>query len=81
MNKILFFAQLRERLECDNVLIDVSGLSVSELREFLAQKNEHWKTWILDKDVLVAINQTLAAGDSRIESGDEIAMFPPVTGG
>ncbi|MCG7533470.1 molybdopterin converting factor subunit 1 [Pseudoalteromonas sp. OOF1S-7] len=81
MNKILFFAQLRERLECDELDLDVAGLSVGELRQQLAQKNKRWQKWLLDKDVLVAVNQALVAADSRIGEGDEVAMFPPVTGG
>ncbi|WP_105169742.1 MoaD/ThiS family protein [Pseudoalteromonas sp. T1lg23B] len=81
MNKILFFAQLRERLQCDEVTLDAAGLQVSELRQQLAQRNERWRKWILEKDVLVAVNQSLAPAEFYIGSGDEIAMFPPVTGG
>lgn len=81
MNKILFFAQLRERLECDELQLDVAGLNVAQLRQKLAETNDKWKKWIVDKDVLVAINQTLSSEQCCIASGDEIALFPPVTGG
>lgn len=81
MNKILFFAQLRERLDCAELSIDAAGLTVLELREKLANTSECWQLWVLDKDVLVAVNQSLALSTQKIAAGDEIAMFPPVTGG
>jgi molybdopterin synthase sulfur carrier subunit len=81
MNKVLFFAQLRERLDCAEITVNATGLTVFELREKLAQSNERWHKWLLDKDVLVAVNQSLATANSKIGEGDEIAMFPPVTGG
>ena len=59
MNKVLFFAQLRERLGCDTIQLDAQGMSVRELRQVLAKRDERWRTWLLDKDVLVAVNQTL----------------------
>ncbi|WOC26816.1 molybdopterin synthase sulfur carrier subunit [Pseudoalteromonas sp. N1230-9] len=81
MNKVLFFAQLRERLGCDTVQLDAQGMSVRELRQVLAKRDERWRTWLLDKDVLVAVNQTLVDENAALSTGDEIAMFPPVTGG
>lgn len=81
MNKVLFFAQLRERLGCDTLVVDATGLSVQALKQQLAQKSPQWHDWLLDKDVLVAVNQELADEQTRIGLHDEIAMFPPVTGG
>ena len=81
MNKVLFFAQLRERLGCDTVQLDAQGMSVRELRQVLAKRDERWRTWLLDKDVLVAVNQTLVDDNTALSTGDEVAMFPPVTGG
>ncbi len=81
MNKVLFFAQLRERLGCDTIQLDAQGMSVRELRQVLAKRDERWRTWLLDKDVLVAVNQTLVDDNAALSTGDEVAMFPPVTGG
>jgi molybdopterin synthase sulfur carrier subunit len=81
MNKVLFFAQLRERLGCDTVQLDAQGMSVRELRQVLAKRDERWRAWLLDKDVLVAVNQTLVDENAALSTGDEVAMFPPVTGG
>ncbi len=81
MNKVLFFAQLRERLGCDTINVEAGGLTVQALKELLAERDEHWSEWLLAKEVLVAVNQVLANGQTCIEAGDEVAMFPPVTGG
>ncbi|AXV66315.1 MULTISPECIES: molybdopterin converting factor subunit 1 [Pseudoalteromonas] len=81
MNKVLFFAQLRERLGCDSVQLDAQGMSVRQLRQTLAERDERWHTWLLDKDVLVAVNQILVDDNAAVGTGDEVAMFPPVTGG
>lgn len=81
MNKILFFAQLRERLACDQLEIDAAGLNVGQLKQALVEQQPSWQEWLLERDLLVAINQTLVKVDTCIESGDEVALFPPVTGG
>ncbi|MCP4586426.1 molybdopterin converting factor subunit 1 [Pseudoalteromonas sp.] len=81
MNKVLFFAQLRERLGCDSVQVDAQGMSVRQLRQTLAERDGRWHTWLLDKDVLVAVNQILVDDNAALGIGDEVAMFPPVTGG
>ncbi len=81
MNKILFFAQLRERLQCDHLTLDASGQTVEQLKQQLAEQHPHWQEWLLERDVLIALNQTLVPAETMIGQGDEIAMFPPVTGG
>jgi len=35
----------------------------------------------LDETTLVAINKTYADSESLVEDGDEVAFFPPITGG
>jgi molybdopterin synthase sulfur carrier subunit len=48
----------------------------------LAQRGETWANLFSDKQtVRAAINHALVDNDTRIKSGDEVAFFPPVTGG
>ena len=82
MIRVLFFAQLREQLQCDGLTIEFAmPISVLELREALIQKNPHWKDFLSSEKLLFAVNQTLVKSNQLIADGDEIAFFPPVTGG
>jgi MoaE-MoaD fusion protein len=78
--KIKLFASLREaagRSELDWELEEGATVAVlrSDLRERLPDiEEEIGRAWI-------AVNQQYATPDSRLEDGDEVALFPPVSGG
>jgi len=81
--KVLFFAQLRELLDCDSTQLNIDlPASVTEVREALmAQFPDHAGLLHSDK-ALVAVNQELINNDqATITATDEVAFFPPVTGG
>ncbi|WP_421866914.1 molybdopterin converting factor subunit 1 [Motiliproteus sp.] len=82
MIKLVFLASIRERLGCDqqDYSIDAS-LTVAELIEQLSSRGDEWQQVLSDDKVLVAINQQMSRRDTLIQSGDEVAFFPPVTGG
>ncbi len=78
---VLFFGQLRERLDCASIEIDIDRpMTVTELCLRLSQAGETWRR-ALAEDLLCAVNQTLRAAGFEINPGDEVALFPPVTGG
>lgn len=85
MINILFFGQLRERLATDALTLDITQLSppctVQSLRDFLGQKGSEWQTLINADNCLVAVNQTMASNQTQLQANDEVALFPPVTGG
>jgi molybdopterin synthase sulfur carrier subunit len=84
MIDILYFARLRERLGLAREHMDVSQniQSVAGLLSHLRARGEPWSTALGESEsVLVAVNQEIARPDTRIKDGDEIALFPPVTGG
>lgn len=81
MIHIRFFASLRERLGLASVNIEYSGeKTVADLLSELFEKGDQW-LMLKEQDVLVAVNQTLCSKEARINDGDELAFFPPVTGG
>ena len=83
MIEIRYFASLREALRCDSEQLDwPAPLPAAALLEQLRTRGEPW-TWALGvgKRVMVAINQEIASPDSLVSDGDEVAFFPPVTGG
>ena len=82
MVKVLFFAQLREQLGCDEYKLDInSTVSLQWLRKQLAEQNSLWQACLQDGKLLMAINQELVDNTAMVNDGDEVAFFPPVTGG
>ena len=81
MLKVLFFAQTRELIGIDEIVLEQDFATADALREHLSQKGDKWALALEKGKLLVAINQTLMSLESAVKSGDEIAFFPPVTGG
>ena len=81
MNKIIFFAQIRELVEIDSIILDANQVSILELLEQLSKRGDRWALAFKERVILCAVNQVLVDYDYIIQVGDEIAFFPPVTGG
>ncbi|MCI0732764.1 MAG: molybdopterin converting factor subunit 1 [Methylococcaceae bacterium] len=74
--RVRFFASLREQMGYSEKSIAFEGLAtVSDVLERLD------KARILDAQVLYAVNMEYANSDTPVKDGDEVAFFPPVTGG
>ena len=81
---ILYFAKLREAIGVEAETLEINENSkVLDLLNFLKDRDEKWSEYFNDKKNLlrVAINQKIVDDDHSISDGDEIAIFPPVTGG
>jgi len=81
MIKVLFFAQTRELVATDSLEVAAEFDTAEALRAHLAAKGDKWSLALEAGRTLVAINQTLSPLSSPIQAGDEVAFFPPVTGG
>lgn len=85
MIKVLFFAALRERLQTPMLELDSSALPVeataASVLTALQQKSDAWQQELSRQDLLCAINQRLSPLSATVKAGDELAFFPPVTGG
>ena len=81
MLTILFFAQTRELVGVDKLEIEGDFATAEQLRQYLAGNGDKWALALQSDKLLVAINQTLMPLESAVKNGDEIAFFPPVTGG
>jgi len=82
--KVLWFANLREQIGTGVEVIDLpdSASTVAGLRLHLMKRGGAWQSALSDmKVVRVAVNQDMAAAGAPLNPGDEIAFFPPVTGG
>ena len=81
--RVLYFAWLREKIgQPEEQIVLASPLSVRELISHLAARSPAHQKAFGDLDpIQVAINQKLATMNAVVEPGDELALFPPVTGG
>ncbi|AZU64650.1 molybdopterin converting factor subunit 1 [Neobacillus mesonae] len=77
MNKVLFFAHLRDVVGEESLMVEASGKTVAELKAELAGKYDLPRL----ETVMTAINEEFASNDEVIQDGDEIALIPPVSGG
>ncbi|MFD2164914.1 molybdopterin converting factor subunit 1 [Thalassotalea euphylliae] len=83
MVKVLFFARLREQLGEEHIVLEQvsDALSVNQIIALLVSEHPDWHKPLAEKSVMVAVNQQVVNGEHIVEPGDEVAFFPPVTGG
>ncbi|SNR99973.1 molybdopterin synthase subunit MoaD [Methylobacillus rhizosphaerae] len=83
MIQLLYFARLRESLGTRSEQLEWPvPASIAELKRQLAARGGNWHEQFADNPSLcVAVNQQLATETATVQPGDEIAFFPPVTGG
>lgn len=79
---ILFFAALADSLDCqkEELLLPNNVTTAKELQTFLSSRKSNWLA-LEDTNIRCAVNQDIVKMDHPIKAGDEIAFFPPVTGG
>lgn len=82
--KLLYFAWLRARIGCAEEEIELApGVqNVAGLLDWLRSRSEKYAEALQDPSVIrVAVNQDYVGREHPVREGDEIAIFPPVTGG
>jgi molybdopterin converting factor subunit 1 len=78
--KVLFFARLREQMGQAEFSVDCpTAVTLGQLRAQLGLQYPAFNT--LRGPVMAAVNQDFAADETLLQQGDEVAFFPPVTGG
>ena len=84
MIAIHYFASIRESLGRDheNMELPVDVSTIDGLISYLVKKNGgDWSRVLEDNAVMVAINHEMTDRSAALAEGDEVAFFPPVTGG
>ena len=84
MVTLLYFAGLRESLGCsrEQVALPAGTATVSSLIDQLRSRDDRWTAaFAPGARWRVAVNQQMADLATPVKPGDEIAFFPPVTGG
>jgi sulfur-carrier protein len=82
--KVLYFARLRELFNVESEELELPGdrAYAAAIVDLLRKRGDPWaKQLALDAGYRMAVNQTLAGLVTPVHDGDEVAIFPPVTGG
>ncbi len=81
--KIIYFAALRREIGIgeESLAPPDSIATVAQLLNWLKDRSPAHAKALSAPRLMAAINQDYAGLDSAISAGDEVAFFPPVTGG
>ena len=81
---VLYFARLRETfgMASENMALPDDVASLDGVRAALAARGGVWAHELAaGRAFRAAVNQDIASADTAVKAGDEVAFFPPVTGG
>ena len=84
MLKVLFFARVREELGCSGLELNwrEAVASLDALQAQLCRDGgRRWQEVLNRPNMIRAVNQVVVSADVALKDGDEVAFFPPVTGG
>lgn len=83
MVTILYFARLREALgtASETLTLPSDVVDLAGLRAMIVERGGAWSHELGAKRIRAAVNQDIASDATPVKDGDEIAFFPPVTGG
>lgn len=82
--KLLYFAWIRTKVGAGEELIDLPPhvANVGDLLDWLVTRGPNYAAALKErKMVKVAVNQDYVGADHPLKANDEVALFPPVTGG
>jgi molybdopterin synthase sulfur carrier subunit len=84
MLNVLFFARIREELNCQDIELEWAETiaDIDRLQAFIcSERGQLWFDVLGQENMIRAVNQKVITGNCALSDGDEIAFFPPVTGG
>lgn len=84
MITVLYFARLKESLNysTEEMVLPEGVKTIAQLKTHLAKRGEAWANLFNGKQTIrAAINHALVDNVAAVKDGDEVAFFPPVTGG
>ena len=82
--RILYLASVGEALACneENLTLSKTTQTVAELKHLLVQRSKQWQQQLSQNSpTQCAVNQVLVDDQHTLAPGDEVAFFPPMTGG
>ena len=81
--KVLFFASLRETMACSEMVLtsDQPETVKALMAQIFLPDGQSLASYVETESLLLAVNQQMVDGDAPLNANDEVAFFPPVTGG
>ena len=82
--QLRFFASIREKLATSEETVDLPAQikTVGDVRQWLIARGGVWaEHFAPQRNLRAAVNQDMTGLDASVKAGDEVAFFPPVTGG
>lgn len=82
--KVLYFARIKEAVNysTEDLVLPTDVATIMALKNHLAERGDTWADLFNGKQTIrAAINHELVDNMAAINEGDEVAFFPPVTGG
>ncbi|MEX5589395.1 MoaD/ThiS family protein [Pseudomonas urmiensis] len=78
--QVVYFARYREQLGRDGEPLEGDFATIADVRDVLLAKGDDYQV-LAEQNLMCARNQDLCRLDEPLAEGDEVAFFPPVTGG
>ena len=82
--RVRFFASVKESLgrDAEELELPATVSTVGAVRSYLRERGGVWAETLADsRRIAAAVNQDMAKPTVAVKAGDEVAFFPPVTGG
>lgn len=82
--KVLYFAWLRQKIGTGEETLEPPGhvATAGQLVDWLKTQGPGYEAAFKDQNaVKIAVNQTFGTRETAVAANDEVAFFPPVTGG
>jgi len=83
--RLVYLARLREALGCASETLELTGVQdttvAAILDELRARGGAFAHELAAGRNFRVAVNHAMAGAETKVRSGDEVAILPPVTGG